>query len=148
ARGRKATKEETAMTYWPLTDIQVLIAAILGLTLVLLVTLSFEKARVTRRDFARLQEDVKRLSDDMKTLQVAVLKLCIAKRELTEHDKTAITTPPLRSVQTGSSLKRPQLVLADRVKKRRLVSLGRYALRGVSHPQELFTLDPGSRGPQ
>jgi adenylate cyclase len=25
--------------------------------------------------------------------------------------------------------------------KRRLVSVGRYALRGVSHPQELFTLD-------
>jgi adenylate cyclase len=28
--------------------------------------------------------------------------------------------------------------------KRRLVSVGRYALRGVSHPQELFTIDPGS----
>jgi adenylate cyclase len=26
--------------------------------------------------------------------------------------------------------------------RRRLVSVGRYALRGVSHPQELFTLDP------
>jgi adenylate cyclase len=26
--------------------------------------------------------------------------------------------------------------------KRRLVSVGRYALRGVAHPQELFTLDP------
>ena len=26
--------------------------------------------------------------------------------------------------------------------ERRLVSVGRYALRGVSHPQELFTLDP------
>jgi adenylate cyclase len=29
--------------------------------------------------------------------------------------------------------------------KRRLVSVGRYALRGVSHPQELFTLDPDAR---
>ncbi|MGO9397549.1 MAG: adenylate/guanylate cyclase domain-containing protein [Xanthobacteraceae bacterium] len=29
--------------------------------------------------------------------------------------------------------------------KDRLVSVGRYALRGVSHPQELFTLDPTSR---
>jgi adenylate cyclase len=27
---------------------------------------------------------------------------------------------------------------------RRLVSVGRYALRGVVHPQELFTLDPGT----
>jgi adenylate cyclase len=26
--------------------------------------------------------------------------------------------------------------------KRRLISVGRYALRGVSHPQELFTIDP------
>jgi len=26
----------------------------------------------------------------------------------------------------------------------RLVSLGRYALRGVARPQELFTLDPES----
>jgi len=29
--------------------------------------------------------------------------------------------------------------------KRRLVSVGRYALRGVSHPQELFTIDPDSQ---
>ena len=28
--------------------------------------------------------------------------------------------------------------------KRRLVSVGRYALRGVAEPQELFTLDPGA----
>jgi adenylate cyclase len=28
---------------------------------------------------------------------------------------------------------------------RRLVSVGRYALRGVSHPQELFTLDPDAQ---
>jgi adenylate cyclase len=26
--------------------------------------------------------------------------------------------------------------------KHRLVSVGRYALRGVAHPQELFTFDP------
>jgi len=26
--------------------------------------------------------------------------------------------------------------------KRRLVSVGRYVLRGVAHPQELFTLNP------
>jgi hypothetical protein len=25
----------------------------------------------------------------------------------------------------------------------RLVSLGRYAMKGVARPQELFTLDPG-----
>ena len=29
------------------------------------------------------------------------------------------------------------------VVKQRLVSVGRYALRGVAHPQELFTFEPG-----
>ena len=29
--------------------------------------------------------------------------------------------------------------------RRRLISVGRYALRGVSHPQELFTIDPQSQ---
>jgi hypothetical protein len=28
--------------------------------------------------------------------------------------------------------------------KSRLLSVGRYALRGVAHAQELFTLDPGA----
>jgi len=28
--------------------------------------------------------------------------------------------------------------------RQRLISVGRYALRGVSHPQELFTIDPES----
>lgn len=55
------------MSHWRLTDLQVLIAAILGLTLVLFVTLSFEKARVTRREFAHLAEDVKHLFAEMKT---------------------------------------------------------------------------------
>jgi len=31
--------------------------------------------------------------------------------------------------------------------KRRLVSVGRYALRGVAHPQELFTFDPDALAP-
>jgi hypothetical protein len=92
------------MSHWPLTDIQVLIAAILGLTLILLVTLSFEKTRVTRREFAHLAEDVKRLSEEMKTLRLAVLKLCIVKHEAsTEYDENSIAVPPLRSIQTGKS---------------------------------------------
>jgi hypothetical protein len=28
--------------------------------------------------------------------------------------------------------------------RRRLASVGRYALRGVSHPEELFTIDPNA----
>ena len=46
------------------------------------------------------------------------------------------------------SVEQPVLISADFADvagvKRRLVSVGRYALRGVSHPQELFTIDPDS----
>jgi adenylate cyclase len=46
------------------------------------------------------------------------------------------------------SLDQPVLISAAFARvgdiKRRLVSVGRYALRGVSQPQELFTLDPGA----
>ena len=100
--GTRARK--SAMNYWPLTDIQVLIAAVLGLTLVLLVMLSFEKARVTRREFARLQEDITRLSEDVKTLQVAVLKLCISKAgPSTEQDSLPTRA---RSIPTGRARER------------------------------------------
>jgi adenylate cyclase len=44
------------------------------------------------------------------------------------------------------SVDQPVLISAAFAKvddmKRRLVSVGRYALRGVAHPQELFTIDP------
>jgi hypothetical protein len=96
------------MIHWPLTDTHVLIAAILALTLVVLITLPLEKGRVTRREFVRLQEDINRLSEDVKTLQMGLLKLCIVKREPSaEHDNTSIAMPPLRSAQTGRSVKRP-----------------------------------------
>jgi adenylate cyclase len=46
------------------------------------------------------------------------------------------------------SVEQPVLISADFADvagvKRRLVSVGRYALRGVSHPQELFAIDPDS----
>ncbi|MFZ0073375.1 MAG: adenylate/guanylate cyclase domain-containing protein [Xanthobacteraceae bacterium] len=46
------------------------------------------------------------------------------------------------------SVEQPVLISTDFADvagvKRRLVSVGRYALRGVSHPQELFTIDPDS----
>jgi adenylate cyclase len=31
--------------------------------------------------------------------------------------------------------------------RKRLISVGRYALRGVGRPQELFTLEPDQAGP-
>jgi adenylate cyclase len=44
------------------------------------------------------------------------------------------------------SLEQPVLISSSFAEvgdiKRRLISVGRYALRGVSRPQELYTLDP------
>ena len=65
------------MDHWSLTDIQVLIAAIVGLTLVLLVKLSYIKAGITRREFAILQKDIARLSESLKAMQIAVVKLSV-----------------------------------------------------------------------
>jgi hypothetical protein len=82
------------MGHWPLTDSQVLTAAILGLMVVVLIALPFEKARVTRKEFTRLQNDVKRLSEDVKGLQVAELRRCIGKHEASaEDDKMSIMAP-------------------------------------------------------
>ena len=94
------------MKYWPLSDIQVLIASILGLTLVLLVTLSSEKAKVTRREFARLQEELKRLSENVKTLQFAVLKLSISKAgPSTEQDSLRHLRAPYQQEEHEKKLR-------------------------------------------
>ena len=61
---------------------QLLTAAILGLMLVVLIALPFEKARVTRREFTRLQNDVKQLSEDVKGLQVAELDVVSSSTKL------------------------------------------------------------------
>ena len=51
------------------------------------------------------------------------------------------------------SVDRPILVSAEfaaatpEPERSNLVSVGRYALRGLSRAQELFTIDPGSRHP-
>ena len=47
-----------------------------------------------------------------------------------------------RSVERGVLLSQAFAEAMDRLERGRLVSVGRYALRGVEHPQELFMLDP------
>src|SRR5947208_6133673 len=47
-----------------------------------------------------------------------------------------------RSVERGVLLSQAFAEAMDRLERGRPVSVGRYALRGVEHPQELFTLDP------
>jgi hypothetical protein len=52
---------------------------------VVLIALPFE-ARVARKEFTRLQNDVKRLSEGVKGLQVTELVRCIVKQEASAED--------------------------------------------------------------
>lgn len=74
------------MSDWLLNDFQLVTAAILGVMVVVLIVTAFRKAGVTRREFVRLQEDVKRLSEEMKEIQVAEQRRFI--KELNASEKT------------------------------------------------------------
>jgi uncharacterized membrane protein (DUF106 family) len=71
---------------WPLGDSQFVTATILGIMLVVLIATAFRKVRVTRKEFARLREDVKQLSEGMKELQAAEQRRFI--KELNAAEKT------------------------------------------------------------
>jgi adenylate cyclase len=51
-----------------------------------------------------------------------------------------------RSVERNVLLSQAFAAAMAERERGRLVSVGRYALRGVERPQELFTLDPFSTG--
>ena len=74
------------MSDWPLNDSQLMTAGILGILLVVLIVTAFRKARVTRKEFARLREDVKLLSEEVKELQAAEQRRFI--KELNAAEKT------------------------------------------------------------
>jgi uncharacterized membrane protein (DUF106 family) len=85
---------------WPLNDSQFVTAVILGVMLVVLIVTAFRKATVTRKEFALLREDVKRLSEEVKELQAAEQRRFI--KELNASEKTTKsrsrrpdTSPPL-----------------------------------------------------
>jgi hypothetical protein len=59
------------MSDWSLTDTQLLAAAILGIGFIVLIVTAFRKPTVPRKEFARLQEGIKRLSEEVKELQAA-----------------------------------------------------------------------------
>jgi hypothetical protein len=62
--------KDVALSDWPLNDSQLVTAVILGIMLIVLIVTAFRKPRVTRKEFARLQENVKRLSEDVKELRL------------------------------------------------------------------------------
>jgi hypothetical protein len=71
---------------WPLNDSQIVTATILGIMLVVLIVTAFRKSSVTRKEFALLREDVKRLSEEVKELQAAEQRRFI--KELNAAEKT------------------------------------------------------------
>jgi hypothetical protein len=85
---------------WPLNDSQIVTGTILGIMLIVLIVTAFRKASVTRKEFARLREDVKLLSEEVKELQAAEQRRFI--KELNSAEKTTKsrsrrlnpTTPP------------------------------------------------------
>ena len=74
------------MSDWSLTDTQLLAAAILGIGFIVLIVTAFRKPTVPRKEFARLQEGVKRLSEEVKELQAAEQRRFI--KELKGSEKT------------------------------------------------------------
>jgi len=82
-------EEEVTVSDWPLNDSQFVTATILGIMLVVLIATAFRKARVTRKEFARLREDVKQLSEEVKELQAAEQRRFIKELKLNAAEKTA-----------------------------------------------------------
>jgi peptidoglycan hydrolase CwlO-like protein len=91
------------MSDWPLNDSQLATAVFLGLMLIVLTVTVFRKARVSRKEFARLQKDVKRLSDDVKELQVAEQRRFLKELKASKADDTPPSTASQSSVSASLS---------------------------------------------
>ena len=92
-----------AMSDWPLNDSQLATAAILGLMLIVLIVTAFRKTRVTRKEFARLQKDVKRLSDDVKALRVSEERRFLKELKASKADDNPPSAAPDSSASASQS---------------------------------------------
>jgi peptidoglycan hydrolase CwlO-like protein len=88
---------------WPLNDSQMVTAAIFGLMLVVLIVIAFRKTRVTRKEFARLQKDVKRLSDDVRELQMAEQRRFLKELKTSKADDKPPSAAPDSSASASQS---------------------------------------------
>ena len=90
------------MSDWPLNDSQIVTATILGIMLVVLIVTAFRKASVSRKEFTRLREDVKLLSEEVKELQAAEQRRFIKKLNAAEKT-TKSRSRRLNSPSAGAS---------------------------------------------
>jgi hypothetical protein len=92
------------MSEWPMNDSQLLSAGILGIMLVVLIVTAFRKASVTRKECARLREDIKQLSEEVKELQAAEQRRFIKELNASENStKSRSRRPNSPSADTPSS---------------------------------------------
>jgi len=91
------------MSDWPLNDPQLATAAILGLMLVVLIVTAFRKTGVTREEFARLQKNVKRLSEDVKELRASEERRFLKELKASKADDKPPSGPPDSSASTSQS---------------------------------------------
>jgi cytoskeletal protein RodZ len=88
---------------WPGNDFQLVTAVILGLLLVVLIVTALQRARVTRKEFAKLRKDVKQLSDDVKALQVAEQRRFIKELRTAKDDEDIQSSGPKSAASANAS---------------------------------------------
>jgi hypothetical protein len=88
-------------------DPPLMIAISLGIALVALIVIAFRKARVIRKEFVRLLNDVERLSRDVQELQVAEQRRFIMELNASKEGNKSAIAAPETPVSAGVSPLRP-----------------------------------------
>jgi type III secretory pathway component EscU len=91
------------MDDWPVNDFQLVTAVIVGLLLIVLIVTAFQRARVTRKEFVRLKKDVKQLSEEVKTLQLAEQRRFIRELRTSKEDDEIPSSVPRTAVSANVS---------------------------------------------
>ena len=89
------------MNNWPVSDSELATAVLFGFMLIIFIAAAFRKARVTRKEFTGLQNDIKRLSDHVKELQAAEQRRFL--KELKVSRKRKKISPSIAPESSASS---------------------------------------------
>jgi hypothetical protein len=118
-------RKEAALYDWPLNDSQLALAAAVGLGVVVitLIVMALRTASISRAEFARLQRDIKQLSEEVKALLAAEQRRFLKELKVSEREgdepTAAVTTPdadsvPLEQPSIPESTRHPNLQLLKR----------------------------------
>jgi hypothetical protein len=99
------------LSSWPVNDSQLATAVLFGLMPIVLIVAAFRKAWVNRKEFARLQNDVKRLSDDVNELHAAEQRRFLKELKVSrKRTKISPSIAPESSVSASPSPSSLQVV--------------------------------------